>query len=130
VTEVKVQTPRAGRSSSRRPAGLSSLTGGRRAREPEPQEASPHRGGQHRRAHRTGEAPIGSPINTFMGGGKTPPITWSTPTDIASTSSRRRRGQPTRARVGGDGADDVNDISIGIEIVNKVGDFPDAQYEG
>jgi len=80
--------------------------------------------------HRTGEAPIGSPINTFMGGGKT------SAHYLVDTNGHCVNLVPETERAAHsgtswwDGADDVNDISIGIEIVNKVGDFPDAQYEG
>jgi N-acetyl-anhydromuramyl-L-alanine amidase AmpD len=79
--------------------------------------------------HRTGEAPIGSPINTFMGGGKT------SAHYLLDTNGHWVNLVPETERAAHsgtswwDGADDVNDISIGIEIVNKTGDFTDAQYK-
>jgi N-acetyl-anhydromuramyl-L-alanine amidase AmpD len=79
--------------------------------------------------HRTGEAPIGSPINTFMGGGKT------SAHYLLDTNGHSVNLVPETERAAHsgtswwDGSDDINDISIGIEIVNKTGDFTDAQYQ-
>jgi N-acetyl-anhydromuramyl-L-alanine amidase AmpD len=79
--------------------------------------------------HRTGEAPIGSPLNTFMGGGVT------SAHYLLDTNGHFVNLVPETERAAHagtswwDGLDDLNDVSVGIEIVNKSGDFTDVQYE-
>jgi N-acetylmuramoyl-L-alanine amidase len=79
--------------------------------------------------HRTGEAPIGSPLNTFLGGGVTSAhYLLDTNGHVVNLVPEAERA----AHAGTswwDGEDDLNDVSVGIEIVNKTGDFTEEQYE-